>query len=70
MFIPSTIVSVYLQSLIGTLPDSLYSMTTLEAIDLNDNQLSGTISNDIGKLSQLVVVQLDGNNFTGTWPFL
>jgi hypothetical protein len=55
----------FTQSLTGTLPQNLYSLTTLEAIDLNENQLSGTISNDIGNLPRLVVVQLDSNNLTG-----
>lgn len=49
----------------GPLPNNLYSLTTLEAIDLNKNNLSGSISTSIADLSKLVLVQLDDNNLTG-----
>jgi hypothetical protein len=55
----------YLQ---GSIPDVVYGMTALRAIDLNANRLTGTISSDIGNLENLMVLQLEDNLFQGTIP--
>jgi hypothetical protein len=55
----------YLQ---GSIPDVIYSMTALQAIDLNANRLTGTISSDIGNLVNLMVLQLEDNVLQGPIP--
>jgi hypothetical protein len=52
----------------GTIPEVLYTMTTLQAIDLNANRLSGTISNKVGNLVNLMVLQLEDNILEGPVP--
>jgi Leucine-rich repeat (LRR) protein len=43
-------------------------MPQLNKIDLNSNRLEGTLSNAVGSLSNLQVLQLEDNNFTGDVP--
>jgi hypothetical protein len=54
-------------SLEGPFPN-VYGISTLQAIDLNNNTFSGPISSDIANLRQLVVLQLENNQFDGTLP--
>ncbi|ORX61819.1 L domain-like protein [Anaeromyces robustus] len=52
----------------GTMPACLTSLTTLEYLNLNDNDISGSILSDIGKLTNLKELQLSKNSFSGTLP--
>lgn len=52
----------------GTIHRSLFELP-LQVLDINDNYFSGSISSDIGKLSEsLEIVQLHGNAFHGSIP--
>jgi len=65
---PLRIIDFDFNRLIGTIPESLYTITTLEQLDLNNNLLTGSISNNIGNLSALFFLQLHFNQFTGSYP--
>ena len=56
------------QNLEGTIPESTYTLSTLETLDLNENSLTGEISPLIGDLTKLTFLQLDINSFTGSLP--
>lgn len=56
-------------SFIGKLPRELGNLQVLEVIDLGDNKLGGNIPKCIGKkLTYLVVLRFNKNNFTGRIP--
>ncbi|CAN0887955.1 DNA damage-repair/toleration protein DRT100 [Linum grandiflorum] len=63
---------IYLQNtrnISGKFPVFLYGMPKLMYIYMGNNQLSGRIPTDIGKLgSQLYALDFDGNRFTGSIP--
>lgn len=50
------------------LPETLYTMTSLQTLDVSSNQLTGYIPDDIGELTNLVELALDDNQFTGQIP--
>jgi Leucine-rich repeat (LRR) protein len=52
----------------STIPDELYSITTLNLLWLNNNLLTGTISNSVLNLVNLEVLFLFYNNFHGYIP--
>ncbi|TKW01244.1 hypothetical protein SEVIR_8G167800v4 [Setaria viridis] len=53
----------------GVLPDSLSNLsTTMAALYLDTNKISGTIPKDIDNLINLQALGLDNNYFTGTLP--
>ncbi|XP_021603911.2 receptor like protein 21-like [Manihot esculenta] len=53
----------------GSIPETLVNISTLNSLDLNDNELSGTILNKPGEnLSGLRVLLLCGNHFSGFIP--
>jgi len=54
----------------GTVPEELYHAPweRLGYLNLGRNDLSGTISTNIGKLTTLGVLYLNDNNFRGTLP--
>lgn len=52
----------------GTLPDSLYGMTSLESLQANKNSFSGTISTRIGEMTSLDDLYLSDNELTGQIP--
>lgn len=52
----------------GTLPLELYSLTQLENLYLDQDNLSGPIQPQIGNLNQLRELRLDDNNFIGDIP--
>jgi hypothetical protein len=54
--------------LTGRLPESLYDLTNLEELRVQDNLLTGTISPNVGKLGQLKILSLITNTFSGTLP--
>jgi hypothetical protein len=45
--------SLWLNNLNGTIPESLGSLTGLTALDLYDNELTGTIPESLGSLTGL-----------------
>lgn len=51
----------------GPFPN-VYGISTLQAIDLNNNQFSGPISSAISQLTKLVVLQIENNLFDGALP--
>jgi len=46
----------------------MFSLTSLEQLDLNSNLLTGTLSNSVGNLGTLQLLQLYENLMTGTIP--
>jgi len=52
----------------GTIPPSLYGLTTLENLYLSSNRFSGTIPPDVGNLVSLKQFWLYGNLFSGAVP--
>ena len=55
-------------ALTGTLPESLYDLTSLEYLYLHQNQLHGSISDSISRLTDLNRVYLGDNRLTGSFP--
>lgn len=55
-------------SLLGTIPDPVSVLTTLNLLDLSLNSMTGTIPTQLGALEQLTALELTGNSFTGTIP--
>ena len=51
----------------GPFPN-VYNITTLQAIDLNNNRFSGAIDSKIGELAELVVLQIEHNRFEEALP--
>ena len=54
--------------LVGTLPEELYSLTSLETIAVTNNKLEGTISTLIGQLTSLQAFNIDNNLISGPIP--
>ncbi|KVI09905.1 Leucine-rich repeat-containing protein [Cynara cardunculus var. scolymus] len=53
----------------GTIPPSLYNLTSLRTVDLYENQISGGLSKDIGlQLPNLEELQIWRNKLTGSIP--
>uniref|UniRef100_A0A7S4IZ13 L domain-like protein n=1 Tax=Odontella aurita TaxID=265563 RepID=A0A7S4IZ13_9STRA len=55
-------------NLMHTLPPWINMMKKLTYLDLAHNQLDGKINNNLGELTQLQVLLLNDNEFTGTVP--
>ncbi len=55
-------------SLSGTIPSELGSLSNLQELSLNRNSLSGTIPSELGSLSNLQELSLDRNSLSGTIP--
>lgn len=49
----------------STIPSSLYSLTSLQQLFLQNNDFTGTISHDFGKLESLIFVKLQNNSRLG-----
>ncbi|KAI5331781.1 hypothetical protein L3X38_021907 [Prunus dulcis] len=47
----------------GTIPSTIFNLSTLEDINLSSNKLSGVIPKEIGNLTMLKRIYLDSNNF-------
>ncbi|KAH9606359.1 hypothetical protein KSS87_023349, partial [Heliosperma pusillum] len=64
-----TIVDVASNELSGTLPTSLFNISSLQVVEFGDNQLQGEIPKDIGfPVPRLQWLNLWGNNFSGSVP--
>ncbi|CAM6047045.1 unnamed protein product [Sphagnum compactum] len=55
-------------SLSGSIPDSLYQLTNLNALFLIHNHMSGPLSPLIGNLAQLEDLEISTNEFSGPLP--
>ncbi|KAL5172063.1 MDIS1-interacting receptor like kinase 2 [Glycine soja] len=56
-------------SLNGTIPPQIGSLSNLNTLDLSTNNLFGSIPNTIGNLSKLLFLNLSDNDLSGTIPF-
>jgi Leucine-rich repeat (LRR) protein len=54
----------------GSIPDQLYELTTLKYLYLNDNALTGTVSEEIGALDLLEDMYMGQNHYNGGVSFL
>lgn len=52
----------------GTIPDSLYTLSSLEELKFSGNYLLGSVSSLIGSLSNLDTYCVDQNSLTGSLP--
>ncbi|KAL6207228.1 hypothetical protein ACLB2K_024472 [Fragaria x ananassa] len=52
----------------GTIPPTLGSLGKLESLDLHFNKLSGSIPDDLGKLVNLIALDISENQLTGPLP--
>jgi len=57
--------SVGFNNIIGTLPESIGGLTSLELLSLSDNGLHGPLPTSIGALKSLKFLALDDNSLTG-----
>jgi Leucine-rich repeat (LRR) protein len=55
--------------LVGSIPPELFLLTSLAYFNLESNELSGTLSIDVGKLQALQTLVLSNNRFEGTIPY-
>ncbi len=55
-------------TLVGSIPPQLGSLSNLGYLNLNSNQLSGAIPPQLGSLSNLQVLELNGNQLSGAIP--
>ncbi|KAE8691956.1 putative LRR receptor-like serine/threonine-protein kinase [Hibiscus syriacus] len=56
------------QSLSGTLSTSIWNLSNLQSVLLQNNAISGPIPSTIGKLEKLVTLDLSNNTFSGEIP--
>lgn len=67
-YYPLEVLNLQFNNLEGELFDEFYDFRGLKEIFLNNNNLSGTISEDIGNLKKVSVLQLESNLFDGPVP--
>jgi len=53
-------------SMSGTIPSELGSLSNLQILDLYNNSMSGTIASELGSLSNLQILDLYNNSLSGT----
>lgn len=63
-----TYFDVSVNSIVGTVPNAISKLTSLQVLYLSFNKLQGTIPSIIGSLTRLNSLQLDSNHLTGTIP--
>ncbi len=63
-----TELNLYNNSLSGTLPSELGSLSNLQRLILESNSLSGTLPSELGSLSNLQRLNLYNNSLSGTLP--
>ena len=70
VLVPGHVVTLVLgnNQLIGTLPNSLGNLSSLQSLYLPLNQLTGSVPSTLGSLSQLQTLDLDHNQLTGNIP--
>ncbi|CAI7788871.1 unnamed protein product, partial [Closterium sp. NIES-54] len=64
------IVSITLNSsgLAGSIPTAIFTLTTLNSLDLSHNFLNGSIPQSLGSANQVTSLDLSGNNLEGSIP--
>lgn len=62
------IFSAICNQLSGTIPEELWSIPTLESVQLSGNYLTGELSPSIGNAKKLTTLWLSNNHLTGTIP--
>ena len=55
-------------NLSGPIPDAVFSIASLEDLDLSYNQFTGTLSTRVGSLSNLKIFNCNGANLNGPLP--
>ncbi|KAF8033763.1 hypothetical protein BT93_C0122 [Corymbia citriodora subsp. variegata] len=50
------------------LPSDFWSLGSLKSLNLSSNQISGSLSSNIGNFGSLEVIDVSGNNFSGEIP--
>ncbi|MBN8821875.1 MAG: leucine-rich repeat domain-containing protein [Spirosoma sp.] len=63
-----TEINLFRNKLIGTIPNSLSALTSLQYLYLNDNQLAGSIPLSLSALTNLQYLYLFNNQLTGSIP--
>ncbi|MED6131772.1 hypothetical protein PIB30_013024 [Stylosanthes scabra] len=53
---------------ITTLPSDFWSLSTIKSLNLSTNQISGSLTNNIGNFGMLEAIDLSSNNFTDEIP--
>jgi hypothetical protein len=61
------LINLDLNMLTGSIPESIYS-TKLDSLSLWDNQISGSLSDKVGRCVELKILDLSENDLTGTIP--
>ncbi|XP_040987098.1 MDIS1-interacting receptor like kinase 2-like [Juglans microcarpa x Juglans regia] len=61
-------IDLYVNTLYGTIPPQISSLSKLKYLDLSFNQFSGKIPPEIGKLATLKALHLGRNNLNGSIP--
>lgn len=62
------VVDLDFNELSGKIPQSLYSVNTLQQLDLNDNKLTGQLPSDVDNWKRMTFLQVSNNNFIGNIP--
>jgi hypothetical protein len=68
IFLPNEDSSIAGNNLSGSLPASLGSLASLQALALDFNQLSGSVPPQLGNLANLTFLALQGNQLSGSIP--
>jgi len=55
-------------SLVGPLPESIGTLTTIQRLVLDDNRLSGPLPSALSQLLDLTLLSVERNNFSGPLP--
>ncbi|KAI3423738.1 Protein kinase domain-containing protein [Psidium guajava] len=50
------------------LPSDIWSLGSLRSLNLSSNQISGSLSSNVGNFGSLEVIDVSGNNFSGEIP--
>jgi hypothetical protein len=64
----SEILNVGSNGFTGTLPEELYTLSTLATLDLSNTKLRGELSIDVGGLSKLISFRASNTQMSGTLP--
>ncbi|KAG4399458.1 hypothetical protein AAZX31_08G232000 [Glycine max] len=63
-----TALKVYAMSIVGTIPEELWTLTYLTNLNLGQNYLTGSLPPNIGNLTRMQYLSIGINNFSGELP--